>query len=329
MVLVLFVSPGTSVSTSFFVREFGGFARLPNQDFVVVAGTMGQLCNVPGDNHCFYHALACGMLDRQAQFDDMPVSQFWKEIGAHPALLRCGMIAFQRSMASDPRATSLRQAWAFLTLPGEDVTDAACRERLLAQIEKSEVRHSWMGECTGDYSLMSELLNIVVKVFHPPGCQLDGSPLPSAAQDKEPSMQGDVLGAEVSLDNGDVINAEGSNDGPVLFLAGGRCDAVLRGDPSRYRGIVSPGLRVEGLHVRNTYVPIHYVVQALQAADHQAIDKQMRYAWVLHKSRLLAKQNECAVFHVHDGDKHFMYPHIYYHLLTDYKSDSLSAFAVA
>lgn len=235
--------------------------RHSNQDFVVVAGTMGQLWNVPGDNHCFYHELACGMLDRQAQ---------------------------------------------------------------------SEMRHSWMGECTGDYSLMAELLNIVVKVFHPPGCQLDGSPLPSASRDKEPSMQGDVLGAEVSLDNDDVISADGRSDGSVLFIAGARCDAVLRGDPSRYSGIVAPRHLVEGLHVRNTCVPIRCVVQALQAADHQAIDKQMRYARVLHNSRILAKQNECAVFGVvHDGEKHFTYPHIYYHLLTDYKGDSLRAFAVA
>lgn len=51
-------------------------------------GTLARLVNLSGDNACFYHVIAKGLMKRRTAFPDLPKSPFSEDVGEHPGSFR-------------------------------------------------------------------------------------------------------------------------------------------------------------------------------------------------------------------------------------------------
>lgn len=270
--------------------------RLSKQQFSVQPRTFARLYDVPGDGDCFYHALACGLIDRVTQFPDMPRSPFWKEVGVHPGLLRWAVIAMQRTILdSSPTGLQLLKTWGYLTNIGEPFDLMAVRAQVQDAIGLSEAHRLWMGRFNGDYSLIANVLQVIIKVFRSRGCQSNGSvvPLPFnedfTIADATMHVVTDGMGAQV--------------------------------------GQVRSGKGTLTLEVSATHVPICFVDQARIASLSLPAGDQLLF--INRKSLELAREAGCVVMGaVHSGSDHFMYPHVYRSLLSECTGASLPAYAI-
>lgn len=262
--------------------------------------TFGRLVNVPGDNDCFYHVIASGLMDRLAAFPDLPRSYFWQDVGVHPGLLRWGVAAYQRAMLGNGPLSYLFPTWLALTCPGQSFDDPADSQAVLGKaIVECEGERSWMGSSHGEYAVLADILGVVIRVFSPIGCQPDGALLPAPAQ----------------LD-------------PALFsLEDARVDVV--GEEGRRRCVLRPGQDVVQLKPSCVHVPLHYVVEA--SRETLSGGSQAHPGVPVHnRAKELAKERRCLVLGViHDGSAHFMYPSVHLQLLTDYTGASLPAFNIS
>lgn len=270
--------------------------RCAKQQFSVQPRTFARLYDVPGDGDCFYHALACGLMDRVTQFPDMPRSPFWKEVGVHPGLLRWAVIAMQRTiLESSPTALELLETWGYLTNIGEPFDQAAVRAQVQDAIKLSEAHHLWMGRFNGDYSLMANVLQVIIKVFRTRGCQANGSVV-------QVPYNADFAIADATLNV--VANENGANVGRV-----------------------QSGKGALTFEVSATHVPICFVNQARTASLSLPAGDQLFF--ISQKSLELARVSGCVVMGVvHSGSDHFMYPHVYRSLLSEFTGASLPAYAI-
>lgn len=270
--------------------------RCAKQNFSVQAGTFARLYDVPGDGDCFYHALACGLMDRLAQFPSMPRMPFWTEVGVHPGLLRWAVIAMQRTILENtPTALELLKTWGYLTNLGEPFDHAAVTAQLQDAIGLSEANHLWMGRYNGDYALIANALHIIIKVFRTRGCQSGGSVVPLPYDE-------DFTIADAEMN----VTVDGSG---------------------AYVGRVRRGKGTLTFEVSATHVPISFVSQARSASASVPVGEQLSF--ITQKSLELARVGGCAVMGVvHSGADHFMYPHVYPALFAEFTGASLPAYAL-
>lgn len=266
----------------------------------VVSGTFGRLVNVPGDNDCFYHVIANGLLDRLGSFPNLPKSNFWQDVGVHPGLLRWGVAAYQRAMLGNGPLSYLFPTWLGLTCPGQSFTQSADGQAVLDKaIKECEGNRSWMGSYHGEYAVLADILGAIIRVFSPIGCQPDGS----------------LVVPPAGLDPGH------------FSIADARID-VVGGDGAR-RCVVRPGKEVVQLKPSCVHVPLHLVAQATREAVASGTPADAGIA-VHRRAKEMAVARGCMVLGVvHDGEAHFMYPFVYPELLADYTGAALPAFRLS
>lgn len=264
-----------------------------------VAGTFGRLVNVPGDNDCFYHVIASGLLDRLSSFPNLPKGGFWEDVGAHPGLLRWGVAAYERAMLRNGPLSYLFPTWLGLTCPGQSFAQPAEGQAVLEKaIKDCEGNRSWMGTYHGEYAVLADILGAVIRVFSPVGCQPDGSLLvPPAGLDP---AHFSIADARV-----DIVGSDGAR----------RCE-------------LRPGKGVVQLKPSCVHVPLHYMAHATREATSSGASADAGVA-VHRRAKEMAVARGCMVLGViHDGGAHFMYPFVYPELLTDYTGAALPAFRV-
>lgn len=293
--------PGEGCLPLLSYKTLGDLGRLrqghnPPQE---VSGTFARLENVPGDNDCFYHVIAIGLMDRLGAFPNLHKSPFWMEVGVHPGLLRWGVAAFQRAMLGDGALAHLFPTWLGLTCPGQSFSSAQVAQSVLQKaIVECEGERSWMGSTHGEYAVLADILGVIIRVFSPIGCAPDGTlTAPPASQDAR-----------------------------LFSVAGARVE--IAGQPGSRRCVLRAGDNVVQLRPSCIHVPLRCVAQAQLEA--RANGAPPEAALMSMRAKELALSRSCMVLGViHDGGAHFMYPHVYPNLLSDYSGVTLPAFNLA
>lgn len=292
--------PGPQCLPLLSYKTLGDLGRLrPDQEASrEVARTFGRLENVPGDNDCFYHVIAIGLMDRLRAFPAMNKSPFWADVGVHPGLLRWGVAAFQKAMLANGPLSQLFPTWLSLTCPGQTFSHPQLAEAVLQKaITECEGERSWMGSSHGEYAVLADILGVIIRVFSPIGCSPDGT----------------------------MGKAPASQDPGQFSVAGASVDVV--GQPGSRRCLIRPGSDVVQLKPSCLHVPLRYVMQAQVEA--QASGESRDATVVSMRAKEIALSSSCMVLGViHDGSAHFMYPCVYPRLLRDYTGVALPAFNV-
>lgn len=263
----------------------------------ITPGTFGRLVNVPGDNDCFYHVIASGLMDRLMAFPDLPKSPFWEDVGAHPGLLRWGVAAYQRAMVGNGPLSYLFPCWLSLTCPGQSFAHPAEGQAVLQKaILECEGERSWMGSYHGEYAVLADVLGAIIRVLSPIGCQPDGA----------------MLAAHISHH-------------PASFsVADAFIDVV--GEDSHRRCVLRAGSAVVQLKPSCVHVPLHCVAQAVREVMEGGGSSDSAAA-VHTRARQIALARPYIVLGViHDGSAHFIYPHVHPSLFQDYTGATLPAF---
>lgn len=205
------------------------------------SGTFGCLMNVPGDNDCFYHVIASGLMVRLAAILNLTKSPFWDVFGVQPGLLRWGVAAYLRAMMGRGPLSYHVSTWLGLNCPGQSFALPSERLAVLERvIAECEGERSWMGRDHGEYTVLAGILRVIIRVFSSIGCQ------PGVAMLKGPS---DLEPAHVSFSDAFV-------------------DVV--GEDGHRRYVLRPGQDLVRLKPSCIHVPLHCVAQA----SREALDSQ-------------------------------------------------------
>lgn len=290
--------PGPDCLPLLSYKTLGDLARRrPEQGLLrETPGSFGRLENVPGDNDCFYHVIALGLMDRLDAFPNLRKSPFWMEVGVHPGLLRWGVAAFQKAMLGSGPLSHLFPAWLGLTCPGQAYPDPQVAQAVLRKaILECEGERSWMGSNHGEYAVLTDILGVIVRVFSPIGCSPDGT-MSQAPVRQDPSL---------------------------FSVAGAGLDIV--GQAGSRRSLLRPGNDVVQLKPSCVHVPLRCVVQA--QLEVQSSGGYSDAPVLNMRAKEIALSSSCLVLGVvHDGSSHFMYPRVYPRLFTDHTGVTLPAF---